>query len=193
MQAPDQPLSELQPPDLPEHAEVVAEIASLRLAVDAAELHGSLCGFVSAGGTPSRGDWMQRLELDAGVVEPAAEGALDRLFRASCGQLGDPDLGFELLLPDEDRPVAERAEALLAWCRGFLGGFGLASDSRPALSPEASEALDDLGKIAASSLSYDDPEGDETALVEVAEFVRVATLLLHSDCVDAPRERRRLH
>lgn len=193
MQPPDQPQFELQPPELPEHADVGAEIASLRLAVDAAELHGSLCGFISAGGSAAPGDWMQRLEVHADAVEPTVDGALDRLFRASCAQLADPDLGFGLLLPDEDRPVAERAEALLAWCRGFLGGFGLGSDSRPSLSPEASEALDDLGKIAASSLSYDDPEGDETALVEVAEFVRVATLLLHSDCVDAPRERRRLH
>lgn len=188
MEGSDLPLS-----DLPQLEEVATELARLKLGVDAAELHGSLCGFVSAGGLAGRDDWMLQLTLDATPAVLAAGGALDRLYRASCAQLSDPDLGFSLLLPDDDRPVVERAEALLAWCRGFLGGFGLGSGLKPPLSSEASEALDDLGKIAASSLSYDDPEGDEAALVEVAEFVRVATLLLHSDCVDAPRERRRLH
>lgn len=180
-------------PELPLHDEVALEIARLRLGVDAAELHGSLCGFVSAGGAAERDQWLSQLAVDAEPVRMDADGALDRLFRASRAQLADPDLGFGLLLPDEARPVAERAEALLAWCRGFLGGFGLVPAPRPALSPEATEALDDLAKIAASSLSYDDPDGDEVALVEVAEFVRVACLLLHSDCVEAPRQRRRLH
>ena len=50
-----------------------------------------------------------------------------------------------------------------------------------------------LAKMAASNLSYDDPEADEQALEEVAEFVRVAALLLHSDCVLAPRHRRSLN
>ena len=47
--------------------------------------------------------------------------------------------------------------------------------------------------MAASDLAYDDPESDEQALEEVAEFVRVAALLLHSDCVLAPRHRRSLN
>lgn len=183
----------METPDLPSHAEVADEIAGLQLGVDAAELHGSLCGFVSAGGVAAREDWIRQLELETEPVRLAHDGALDRLFRASQAQLADPDLGFGLLMPEDDAPVAERADALLGWCRGFLGGFGLVPGPRAELSPEASEALEDMGKIAASSLSYDDPDGDEAALIEVAEFVRVAALLLHSDCVDAPRQRRRLH
>jgi uncharacterized protein YgfB (UPF0149 family) len=179
--------------DLPLHAEVAAEIADLKLGVDAAELHGALCGFLSAGGTPTRADWLRQLELETEPVQLRDDGSLLRLLQASQSQLADPDLGFALLLPEEAAPIAERADALLGWCRGFLGGFGLVPGPRPELSPEASEALEDMGKIAASSLSYDDPDGDEVALVEVAEFVRVAALLLHSDCVDAPRQRRRLH
>ena len=179
--------------DLPPHQAVAAEIAQLRLGVDAAELHGSLCGHLSGGGDSGRTDWLHRLALDPAAAEPAADGALDRLYQVSRAQLTDPDLGFALLLPDEDAPVAERAEALLGWCRGFLGGFGLAAGAQPPLSPEASEALEDLSKIAASNLSYDDPEGDEAALIEVAEFVRVAALLLHSDCAGAPRAKHSLH
>ena len=181
----------VESPDLPSHEEVVHELARLRVGVGAAELHGSLCGFVSGGGNAGRSDWLLHLALEA-EDPPPPQGALDRLFIASQAQLSDPDMGFALLLPDEDAPLGERADALLSWCRGFLGGFGLGAGGEPPLSPEAREALEDLGKIAASRLSYDDPEGDEAALLEVSEFVRVAALLLHSDCT-AAQAPRRLH
>jgi uncharacterized protein YgfB (UPF0149 family) len=179
--------------DLPLLNEVTEEIARLRLGVDAAELHGSLCGFLSGGGVASRQDWFTPLALEAEGTAPTPDGALDRLYCASQAQLADADMGFALLLPDDESSVDERAEALLAWCRGFLGGFGLSAGAEPRLSPEASEALEDMAKIAASRLSYDDPEGDEAAFTEVAEFVRVAALLLHGDCVGATQTRRRLH
>lgn len=176
-------------PALPPHDDVTNEIARLRLGVDAPELHGSLCGFLSAGGELTRTDWLRRLEIEPDPVD-LGDGALDALYLATRAQLGDPGLGFELLVPEDEQPLDERAEALLAWCRGFLGGFGLVGRSTRPLSAEAREALDDLGKIAASNLSYDEPETDETALVEVSEFVRVAALLLHGDSLaddDAPR------
>jgi uncharacterized protein len=168
---------------LPFHTEINAELAHLKLGVDACELHGSLCGYVSGGGRASPADWLQRLALDdASTTAPAADSALQRLFEATLAELDDDDLGFELLLPDDDTPLAQRADALISWCRGFLGGFGLATGEHPPLSPEAAEALDDLGKIAGSALAYEDPEADEEALAEVSEYVRVAALLLHGDC-----------
>lgn len=183
----------METPDLPPLDEVNDELAQLRLGVDAAELHGALCGFLSGGGQAARQDWLTPLALEAHGVQPAPDGALDRLFRASQAQLADADMGFALLLPEEERGVDERAEALLAWCRGFLGGFGLAAGAEPPLTPDAREALEDLARIASSRLSYDDPEGDEVALTEVAEFVRVAALLLHGDCVGTAQARGRLH
>jgi uncharacterized protein YgfB (UPF0149 family) len=166
----------VEPPDLPTLDAVADEIVQWRMGIDAAELHGSLCGFLSGGGKLARHGWLTALALEAEGDALRPDGALDQLYCASCAQLADADLGFVLLLPDEDRSVDERAEALLGWCRGFLGGFGLSAGAEPALSPEAAEALEDLAKIAASRLSYDDPEGDEAALTEVAEFVRVAAL-----------------
>jgi uncharacterized protein YgfB (UPF0149 family) len=104
-----------------------------------------------------------------------------------------PDFGFELLLPDEAAPIGERGDALLGWCRGFLGGFGLAAGEHPPLSEDSADALRDLARMAASELSYEDPEGDEESLAEVTEFVRVAALLLHGDCVLGPRHRKSLN
>lgn len=182
----------MEPLDLPSHQEVADEAAHLRLATEASELHGSLCGLLASGAAPAREGWWSTLELDPAPA-PGRDGALDRMYLATCAQLADPEMGFSLLLPDEEQPLEQRAEGLLGWCRGFLGGFGLGAASREQLSDEGSEALDDLAKIASSRLSYDDPESDEVALVEIAEFVRVAALLLHGDCHAARRSPRSLH
>jgi uncharacterized protein YgfB (UPF0149 family) len=180
--------------DMPGYAEVGAELSRLQLGVDAAELHGSLCGFLSGGAeAPGRGDWLARVMTDPELGPVAHDSALDQLFIATETLMESPDFGFDLLLPDESTPIGERGEAMLAWCRGFLGGFGLAAGGDPPLSEDGAEALRDLAKMAASELTYEDPEADEEALSEVAEFVRVAALLLHGDCVLGPRHRKSLN
>jgi len=178
---------------LPTYRAVDAEIRQLRLAITPAELHGSLSGYLCAGGSHGRASWLGSILADedgvSGVIE---DSALDAAYSASLLQLDSPDFDFELLLPSDDEAVAERGEALVEWCRGFLSGFGMAS--APAkMSEDASEALSDIARIAASDISYEDPEADEQALEEVSEFVRVAALLLHSDCVLGPRHRRSLN
>ena len=179
--------------ELPPHAEVTAQLHALAVGMDASELHGSLCGYLSGGGeAPRRADWIARMLADPEAVTIAPDSALDRMFTATAQLLDSPDFGFELLLPPGD-DVAERGEALLGWCRGFLGGFGLSAGAEPPLTDESRDALADLGRIAGSELSYEDPETDEEALEEVAEFVRVAAMLLHSDCVLGPRHRRSLN
>jgi uncharacterized protein YgfB (UPF0149 family) len=179
--------------ELPNYAQISEQLQSMQLGVDAAELHGSLCGYLSGGEAPSRSDWLGKVMAEPENLPVAPDSALDRLFVATEQLLESPDFGFDLLLPDIDLPVMERGDALMSWCRGFLGGFGLAAGATPPLSEESQDALADLAKMAASNLSYDDPEADEQALEEVAEFVRIAALLLHSDCVLAPRHRRSLN
>ena len=105
-------------------------------------------------------------------------------------------------MPGDDVALARRAEALVEWCRGFLGGVGLAGigSKREALSAEAREIVEDFGTIAASNFDYADEDEDETALSEVLEFVRVGVLLLYSELDPTPLRRdvrsthsRRLH
>lgn len=175
---------------LPPYAEIAEHIAALSLSVDPSELHGSLCA-LRCGGLP-RANWLAEAMGDDDVPLPPSTSALGRLDAATVEQLGEADFGLELLLPGEDAPVNERGEALVAWCRGFLGGIGLAGvESR--LGDEASEALGDIARIAQSDVSYDEPEADEEALVELEEFVRVAALLIHGDCLAATHDRKRLH
>jgi uncharacterized protein YgfB (UPF0149 family) len=99
---------------------------------------------------------------------------------------------LQLLLPAEDAALGERADALIAWARGFLGGFGLAGGDPDGLSEDAQEALRDLAAIAAAQLSYDDPDSDEDSLVEIHEFIRVAALLLQGER-QPPPDRSRMH
>jgi len=180
---------------LPALADVQAQLQQLDLGSDAVELHAGLCGWLSGGGalTP---DWPGQVLADPATPMVTAGSALDRLGRASAAQLDDRSFGFELLLPASDASLSVRSGALFEWCRGFLGGFGLAAGQQPPLSDEGREALADLARLAAASPQDDgdeDDEDDEEALAEIEEFVRVAVLLIHGDCVLAPRHRQQFN
>ena len=179
-------------PNLPELSAVEAEIARLSLAISASELHGALCGWLAGGGasTPA---WLAPVLVDDTLATPGAGSPLDRLRTGSAYQLADRSFSFELLLPGSDAPLAERSGALFDWCRGFLGAFGLAAGGQPPLSDEGTEALGDLAKLAGAHPEDDGDDEDEDALVEIEEFVRVAVLLLHGDCVLAAQHRQRLN
>jgi uncharacterized protein len=185
-------MSALPSPALPALFEIEDAVRAQGLGVGASELHGALCGWLAGGGGDSP-RWLAQIMADDAQAAPAAGSTLDRLREASVAQMEDRDFGFELLMPDPDASLAERSSALFDWCRGFLGGFGLASGQHPPLSDESREALDDLAKLAAASPQDDGDEDDESALIEIEEFVRVAALLLHGDCAMAARQRRQLH
>ena len=164
----------------------------LKLGVAASEFHGSLCGYLAGGGHASERNLIERLGYEASGTA-ASEPALHALLDASREALDSPDLHFMPLLPSEQEPLSDRIQALLDWTQGFLGGFGLAAGSQAPLSPESSEALNDLAKIAAFDALSDDDEEAQEAFEEILEFVRVAALLLHGDCRVAPAPRSRLH
>lgn len=171
------------------HAELGLVLRELEFGVAASDLHGSLTGFLCGGGVASPRNWLQRLELepDPAVDAGARMELLARLFRDCRNQLEDPGFAFEPLLPADEEPLTERADALVQWCRGFLGGLGLSGvNVQKALSEDGAEILRDFGAIAASSFEYDDAEEDESALVEVLEFIRVGVMLLHSEMAPPP-------
>jgi uncharacterized protein len=172
-------------PELIGYDELDDVIAHLRLAVSASEMHGSLCGFLAGNGRPGRQPLLEVLHLDAGgvTVTPPDQAVLDQLVRQSEGELADPELSFEPLLPADDRPLPERADALVDWCKGFLGGFGLGGpDALSKVSDEGKEILRDLGAIASASLDFGNEDEDEDALIEVHEFVRMGAMLLFTEC-----------
>ena len=177
---------------LPTPEEVDQAARQLGLGATPWELHGGLCGGLAGGGENLAG-WPARVLSDPAMATPAADSPLERLRTATAAQLEDRGFGFELLLPQGEAGLDERAQGLFDWCRAFLGGFGLAAGSSPPLSEDGQEALADLARLAQASPELGEDEEDEDALAEIEEFVRVAVLLLHGDCVLGPRHRKSLN
>lgn len=170
------------------HAQLADVLARLRLGVGASDLHGSLTGFLCAGGHADEKSWLTALELDSDPAAGDPYEALAPVYQECAAALDDPELRFEPLLPASETTLDARADALVEWCRGFLGGMGLAgSGPRQTLTPDATEILDDFGTIAGSRFEYENAEEDENALAEVVEFVRVGVLLLHTEMTSPPR------
>jgi uncharacterized protein YgfB (UPF0149 family) len=178
--------------ELPSWNAVADAIAGIELGTTPAELHGALTGWFAGGGEDSP-DWLARVMADPALAQVAPDSPLDTLRRASLAHLSDRGFAFELLLPAGDASLGERSGALFDWCRGFLGAFGLATGANPPLSEEGGEALNDIAKLATATAQEDGDEDDEEALAEIEEFVRVAVLLLHGDCVLAPRHRQQFN
>ena len=177
------------------HAQLGELLAARHFGIGASDLHGSLTGFLCGGGVADARGWLGALELDVDDATDLPADVLERLYR-ECGEwLNDPDLAFEPLLPASDAALERRADALVEWCRGFLGGLGLAGVSRQhGLSSEGAEILRDFGTIAGTRFEYADSEEDESALSEVIEFIRVGVLLLHAEIATAaPVENRTVH
>ncbi|MBS0589319.1 MAG: UPF0149 family protein [Proteobacteria bacterium] len=172
------------------YSELDQALAQARTGIGASDLHGSLTGYLCGGGDADAQHWFDALELshvedDGAVVLPGA--LLERLYRDCAAWLSDPEIAFEPLLPAAEASLEARADALIEWCRGFLGGFGLAGKNPSAsLSSDAREILTDFGTIAATRFDYAGNEDDETALAEVIEFLRIGALLLHAEMHAVP-------
>lgn len=165
------------------HRELSDVLIRLRLATNASDLHGSLIGYLCGGGKAGPGNWLAALEMDADTMAAGEDSDLVRLHQECRDQLDDSELGFAPLLPDDEEAITLRAEAMTDWCRGFLGGLGLAGVGAPqsSVSDESREILADFSAIAASDFSCSGNEEDEEALSEIIEFVRVSVLLLYSE------------
>lgn len=170
--------------------EDIAElIGRCKLATTVSEFHGSLVGFISAGGHGaggqfSQGSLLKSLEFEADPAPTADEQAmLVRLRHQTEAWLADTDLTFEPWLPEDDASLGERTDGLVDWTRGFLGGFGLGGtpETAKSLTEEAREVLNDMATIATSDFDFEEGDADEDALIEIVEFVRVGALLLHAE------------
>lgn len=154
---------------------------------DAADSHGYLCGLVCAAGYAQPGQWeTELLGEQAGGTESHAEHAqrlLQAMYQDVQVRLNSPELEFQLLLPDDGVPLVERTEMLGDWCSGFLSGLGVGGlPPLDQLSADSRELLDDLAQISRVAFDIDEPgEEDESAFMEIVEFVRVGVLYLNEE------------
>jgi uncharacterized protein YgfB (UPF0149 family) len=163
--------------------------------VSPAELHGLLLGRSCAGAGFEADGWLvDASEVLGSAPEDNVRQALIGLQEMVKGELTGDDMTVVLLLPSDDEPLAERAIALGQWCQGFLAGFGLAAGQTP-LTTEAMEVLQDLAAIAQVQDALDESDDGESDYMEVMEYLRVAPLLLFTECNKpaAPEPKPSLH
>lgn len=159
-----------------------ALLASSGHPVSPAELHGLLLGRSCAGAGFDIDAWLvDAAELLGAAPQDNVRQALIGLQEMVKGELSGDEVTVVLLLPSDDAPLRERAAALGQWCQGFLGGFGLTAGDK-ALSAEAMEVLQDLSAIAQVQNALEESEDGENDYMEVMEYLRVAPLLLFSEC-----------
>ena len=103
---------------------------------------------------------------------------LGSLFLRTRRALEDDQFTFDLLLPEDEAPLSERAQSLAHWCQGFLYGIGLGGEQN--WSEQAKEIMRDF-----QAISHLDPaaegEEDERAFAELVEYVRVGAQLLFTE------------
>ncbi len=168
--------------DSERYNEVAAALAGVEANLSAAEAQGMLCGLFCSPETPEAARWIaQVLDGLSPKGEPAREvlEALSNLYQDTRDRLENDSLEFDLLLPDDEEPIGQRATALGQWCEGFLFGLGLAGSHDPARLPrEANEVISDLTEIARVDADAETDEDSEIAYTELVEYLRAATLLV---------------
>ncbi len=166
------------------HTALERALKHCQAGIRASELHGSLCGWLCAGGPVDADHWLDSLEVTPGRDDASHDPALRDAHAQAVAQFRRRAQRIEPLLPPSGGALSQRAQAVVEWCRGFLGGFGLAGlAAGPRLPAQAEEILGDLGNIAATALQVD--AGDERALDQVLDFVAMSVAHLHALMQDA--------
>ncbi len=164
-----------------DYVEIQRSLMASHALTDPSEAHGTLAGALCAAAPYRLEDWLAEIlpEGGAGQIDPA----LATLYAATVEALHGSDLDFDLLIPDDDRPIEERTRALTAWCTGFLYGLGTNGVADPQRLPgDLPEIVRDLGEITRAGVdASDSPEANESALAELVEFVRVGVQMVFDE------------
>lgn len=160
--------------------EMTVILSAANTPFSAAYVHGRMSGLLC---TDTRSmplvldTFLSDLELDE---SEKLDELLNKLFIATATHLEEGPGAMQMMLPEDDAPLSERCLALSEWCDGFLEGVALENS---ALQLEiVQEALADLAKIKEIAIKTKSTKENETAYVEVVEFIRVAVLLIHAEC-----------
>ena len=168
----------------PNFDEIEHQLGAAHALADLPEAHGTLAGALCGSNEWALNDWLREVfaEGQAGTAEPAMASVYEWTRHA----LDQAGLEFQLLLPEDESSVADRARALGEWCQGFLYGLGCNPLPEPEhLSGDAAEIVHDLTAITQVGIDAQASlEDNEQAYAELVEFVRVGVQLLFEELAD---------
>ena len=153
--------------------------------IGASECHGVLCGMLCSATNFELGAWLSHTlgyQDEQAMEALAADAAMQVLFQQTLQGFDSADFSLSLLLPSDESSLAKRIEAVGAWCRGFLSGFGLnESNGSKQLGKDTQDYLRDLHEIGKVDPEALEAEGNEEALFEVQEYARMGALLVREE------------
>ena len=148
----------------------------------AAELHGLIAGMLSAGMQADAGMMLPVLHdflNDGQAVNAELKAQIGLLIAETSSQLKDEELGFALLLPNDDEALPERLEALVEWAQSFLVGFAISQHNLSVCSVDVREAIEQLTEVTRIDVYTQDDSSDaenEESYFLVLEHVRVLVM-----------------
>ena len=166
---------------LPSFEKITQTLEAADLYTNASETHGILSGLVCGGVKLDDQSWRGLFNdvVNEGMGLPSnAQRLVESVYGQVVNQITDDGLGFQLLLPDDDVPLDERAEAMAQWAQGFLVGFGMVQQALNQASDEIQELIRDIRDISQVSLDFEQEDEDsEIAFAEIVEYLRVGGML----------------
>ncbi|MEM9532945.1 MAG: UPF0149 family protein [Pseudomonadota bacterium] len=164
----------------PEYAVLEEALTQARVGLSPAELHGALSALLSADPDLDPDHWLTTALGDSLPLHALPDDARQQLlflFDWTLRELGEAEFSFQLLLPEETAPLAERVQALASWAAGFNAALGSAFSSLEALPGEVSEYVVDLTEISRAEAPEEASESDETQFQELAEYTRLGAMM----------------
>lgn len=171
-----------------DYREVDAALRRCGATWNAAQAHGLLCSCLAVGGAEAADEWLRLVLQGATAATECGDQLLD-LFDDTQRQLAARQSDFAPLLPADEEPATDRADALACWCEGFLHGLVSGSHPRDLKARLAAEPIADIIKdllqITRATAEDDaDAETTESAYVELIEYLRVAAQLVYEELAE---------
>jgi len=160
------------------YAALEAALSAAGKPFQAAEVHGILSGLlcVDANVPVERAVAAVTGAFSAVPDEPVP--LVSSLLSQTRQAFEDAQFAFDLLLPEDEAPLSQRAQSLAHWCQGYLYGLGMGGERK--WSGQAEEILRDFQAICQL-----DPEAEgeenERAFAELVEYVRIGAQLLFTE------------
>ncbi len=165
--------------------DLAATLTAAGALAEPAEVHGVIFGLLCAGRRRIDPAFLDELFDPETAADPQVKHcreALQALSNQIAQDLEEEGYGGRPLLPANETPLAQRAQAIVNWCEGLLYGLALAGTRQDQMSIEALEALRDLSELTHMDMDrVTDSEADEGAYTEIVEFAWVAALLIYQD------------
>lgn len=172
----------------PFYSDLKELVDRVRATTSPAEAHGILTGMFCVDLNAGCSQWLEAmLGEELNQVSQAERDEFEQLRHFARSQLSSEDFSFDLWLPDDSADLPERAEAVGAWCQGFLSGLGY-QPGKGKWPGSCTEVIKDLAEIARIDRQPRNDDENEHAFVEIVEFVRAGVLLIQAELFESAGE-----